>query len=173
MANRVIGEIQRLFSRKIPKPRRIRVLCALNRYVRLTMAKTGVLPPRCAFASIPAPARCNLQRRSSTRVSPQVRRSIIRLSPTPISLVWSMADDYCPNCQTVAFHPGDALLAYTDAPPRRAISPRDVTISGLYDRFGQLTSSPERWPQALLHQITSHRRAPAEDDTLLAAIYRV
>jgi hypothetical protein len=174
MANRLIGEIQRLFAED-PDASPHQVLCALNRYVRLTMAKTGVFATAlCLRIDTRAGT---LQLANGGHPPAFLRKSdgaIVRLEPDTYLLGVVDGDDYCPACQTVPFHPGDALLAYTDgATEARDFAGKMVTISGLYDRFGQLTSSPDRWPQALLHQITSHRRAPAEDDTLLAAIYRV
>jgi hypothetical protein len=46
-------------------------------------------------------------------------------------------------------------------------------VEELHRRVGEFAGEPARWPKSLLHQIVGYRRGPAEDDTLLVAVYRV
>ena len=47
-----------------------------------------------------------------------------------------------------------------------------LTIAGLTHLFNQLDSPPDRWPATLLNQVLTHRRAPAQDDTMMVSLYR-
>ena len=175
MANRLIGEIQRLFAEN-PDAAPDQVLAALNRYVCLTLARTGVFATALCLR---IDTRAGTLQHANGGHPPLFLRksgsgSIIRLEPDTYLLGVVNGTEFCPTCRTIPFHSGDALLAYTDgATEARDLAGEMITISGLHRRLQALTSSPDRWPQSLLHQITSHRRAPADDDTLLAAIYRV
>jgi sigma-B regulation protein RsbU (phosphoserine phosphatase) len=98
--------------------------------------------------------------------------TLTRLDPDTY-LLGVVEGEYCAQCTTVPFGPGDALLAYTDgASEARNLAGEMFTIAGLHDRLRQLDTPPERWPNQLLHQVMTHRRAPAEDDTLLVSVYR-
>lgn len=174
MANRVIGEIQRLFAEN-PDASPDQVLVALNRYVRLTMARNAVFATALCLRFDTRTG--TLQHANGGHPPAFLRRAdgtIVRLEPDTYLLGVVDGPDYCPACQSTSFNPGDALLAYTDgATEARDLAGEMITIGGLHERLRQLGSHPDRWPQSLLHQITGHRRGPAEDDTLLAAIYRV
>jgi hypothetical protein len=174
MANRLIGEIQRLFAED-PDAAPDQVLTALNRYVRLTLARNAVFATALCLRIDTRNG--TLQHANGGHPPAFLRKSdgtIVRLEPDTYLLGVVDGAEYCPACQSVPFQPGDAILAYTDgATEARDLAGDMITISGLHRRLEALTSPPDRWPQSLLHQITSHRRAPADDDTLLAAIYRV
>ena len=173
MANRVIGEIQRLFAEN-PDAAPHQVLSSLNRYVCLTMARDSIF----------ATALClRIDTRAGTieyanggHPPPFLRAadgSISRLEPDTFLLGVVDGEDYCPACGSLPFRTGDALLAYTDgATEARDLTGAMITIEGLLQRFGGLPASPRIWPTALLHQVAAHRRAPATDDTLLAVLYR-
>jgi hypothetical protein len=174
MANRLIGEIQRLFAEN-PDAAPDQLLAALNRYVCLTLARTGVFATALCLRIDTRNG--TLQHANGGHPPVFLRKSsgeIIRLEPDTYLLGVVDGADFRPACQSLPFQSGDAILAYTDgATEARDLAGEMITISGLHQRLEALVSSPDRWPQSLLHQITSHRRAPADDDTLLAAIYRV
>lgn len=174
MANRVIGEIQRLFAEN-PNAAPHQILASLNRYVWLTMARDAVF---ATAVCLRIDTRANTLEYANGGHPPAFLRAadgaITRLEPDTFLLGVMDGDDYCPTCQNRPFHPGDALLVYTDgATEARDLSGAMITIDGLHARLAQLAQPAARWPEALLHQITSHRRAPAEDDTLLVALHRV
>ena len=101
-------------------------------------------------------------------------RSTVRLDADTYLLGVCEEADYCAECKTVPFGPGDALLAYTDgATEARNLSGEMFNVEGLHTRIKEFAGAPARWPQSLLHQIVGYRRGPAEDDTLLVSIYRV
>ena len=173
MANRVIGEIQRLLAEN-PDAAPHQLLSSLNRYVRLTMARDSVFATAlCLRIDTRAGT---LEYANGGHPPPFLRAadgSITRLEPDTFLLGVVDGDDYCPACRTLPFHAGDALLAYTDgATEARDLAGEMITIEGLLQRFGQLPPDPKHWPKALLHQVTAHRRAPASDDTLVVALYR-
>jgi serine phosphatase RsbU (regulator of sigma subunit)/uncharacterized membrane protein YhaH (DUF805 family) len=174
MANRVIGEIERLFAEH-PQAGPHEMLTALNRYVRLTMAKSAVY---ATALCIRIDSRANTLEYASGGHPPAFLRkadkSMSKLEADTYLLGVFEGDDYCPVCKTVPFHAGDALLAYTDgATEARNLSGDMSTVEELQRRVGEFGGEPGRWPASLLHQIVGYRRGPAEDDTLLVAVYRV
>jgi hypothetical protein len=173
MANRVIGEVQRLFAEN-PDAAPHKVLSSLNRYVRLTMARDSVFATALCLRIDTGAG--TLECANGGHPPPFLRAadgSLTRIEPDTYLLGVVDGDDYCPACRTLPFKPGDALLAYTDgATEARDLAGEMITIEGLRARLAQLPASPQRWPGDLLHQVTAHRRAPATDDTLLAVLYR-
>lgn len=174
MANRVIGEIERLFAEH-PQAGPHEMLTALNRYVRLTMAKSAVY---ATALCIRIDSRANTLEYASGGHPPaflkRKDRSVTRLEAGTYLLGVFEGDDYCPECKTVQFCPGDSLLAYTDgATEARNLSGEMFNLDGIQKRVAELDGAPARWAQSLLHQIIGFRRGPAEDDTLLVTVYRV
>jgi hypothetical protein len=174
MANRVIGEIERLFAEH-PQAGPHEMLTALNRYVRLTMAKSAVY---ATALCIRIDSRANTLEYASGGHPPaflrRADRSVTRLEAGTYLLGVFEGDDYCPECKTVPFGPGDALLAYTDgATEARNLGGEMLNVDGLQKRVVEFGDAPGRWAQSLLHQIVGFRRGPAEDDTLLVTLYRV
>jgi serine phosphatase RsbU (regulator of sigma subunit) len=174
MANRVIGETQRLFAEK-PDAAPHEILTALNRYVRLTLARDSVFATALCLRADSVSG--TLEYANGGHPPAFLRRaadgSVTRLDPDTYLLGVHDGDDYCPECQRCAFEPGDALLAYTDgATEARDPAGQMLTIAGLTHLFRQLDTTPDRWPATLLNQVMAHRRAPADDDTLLVSLYR-
>jgi serine phosphatase RsbU (regulator of sigma subunit) len=174
MANRVIGEVQRLFAEN-PDAAPHEILAALNRYVRLTLARDSVFATALCLR-VDATAG-TLEYANGGHPPAFLRRaadgSVTRLDPDTYLLGVHDGDDYCADCVRLAFAPGDALLAYTDgATEARDPAGQMLTIGGLTHLFTQLNSPPDRWPAMLLNQVLTHRRAPAQDDTLLVSVYR-
>jgi len=173
MANRVIGEIQRLYAEN-PAAAPHEILCALNRYVLLTMAKNACFATAVCFRLDTVNE--TLEYANGGHPPALLRRrdgSTVRLEPQTYLLGVHPHADYCPQSERYEFGAGDALLAYTDgASEARNPAGEMLGIGGLAARFGAMDSTPERWPQALLYQIIDHRRASAEDDTLLVSVYR-
>jgi sigma-B regulation protein RsbU (phosphoserine phosphatase) len=173
MANRVIGEIQRLFAEN-PDAAPHQVLSTLNRYVCLTMARDSIFATAlCLRIDTQAGT---IEYANGGHPPPFLRAadgSISRLEPDTFLLGVVDGEDYCPACGSLPFRTGDALLAYTDGATEACdLTGAMITIEGLLQRFGGLPASPRIWPTALLHQVAAHRRAPATDDTLLAVLYR-
>ena len=175
MANRVMGEVQRLFAES-PDPPPHRILSALNRYACLTLARDAVFATavclridaqasliECANGGHPAPF---LIRADGSHTALESDAFLLGVQED--------GDDYCPESQTLPFGPGDVLLAYTDgATEARNPAGQMITIAGLRDLVTQLNgTSPADWPDDLIDRIIAYRHAPPEDDTLLAAIYR-
>jgi serine phosphatase RsbU (regulator of sigma subunit) len=175
MANRLIGETQRLFAED-PDACPHQVLCALNRYVRLTMARDGIYAT--ALVARLDTNTGTLEYANGGHPPAFLRRAggaLERLDSGTYLLGCHDGDDYCPDCHTKPFEPGDALLAYTDgATEARNAAGEMITIPGLEHLLTQLATAqtPDRWPPALLHLVVNHRRAPAADDTLLVSLYR-
>jgi serine phosphatase RsbU (regulator of sigma subunit) len=178
MANRLIGEIQRLFAEH-PGATPHFLLARLNRYVFLTMARAGVY----ATAIV-----CRIDTQAGTLQYANAghppaflcRKSdgaIVRLDSDTYLLGVRDDEDYCRDCNTVPFEPGDALLAYTDgATEARSLRGGDMLgIEGLMRMLSSITvhqRNPATWPEHLLRHVTQHRRGPPADDTLLLAVYR-
>ena len=173
MANRVIGEVQRLFAENPHAPPH-EVLCALNRYVRLTMSRSAIFAT--ALCVRVDSTQDTLEYANGGHPPAFLRRArgeMVRLEPQTYLLGVVDGDEYCPPAQTVEFHAGDAVFAYTDGASEAAdASGRMIGIDGLRDRLAQLDSTAARWPGQVLHQVVAHRKAPAADDTLLVAVYR-
>ena len=173
MANRVTGEVQRLFAEN-PHAPPTEVLCALNRYVRLTMSRSAIFATALCLRI--DSVQNTLEYANGGHPPAFVRRAggeMVRLEPQTYLLGVVDGEEYCPPAQRVEFHAGDAVFAYTDGASEAADAEgRMIGIDGLRERLAQLDSTAGRWPGQLLHQIVAHRRAPAADDTLLVAIYR-
>ena len=64
-------------------------------------------------------------------------------------------------------------MLYTDgAIEARNPAGRQLGIAGLKQLLRTLPGSPADWPVLILRQLTRHRAAPPEDDTLVAVAYR-
>jgi serine phosphatase RsbU (regulator of sigma subunit) len=173
MANRVIGETQRLFAEN-PDAAPHEILTALNRYVRLTLARDAVFATALCLR---ADADANTLEYANGGHPPAFLRrpdgSVTRLDSDTYLLGVHDGDDYCPRCQRAEFRSGDALLAYTDgATEARDPAGQMLTIHGLTHLLNQIQTPPATWPTTLLSQVVAHRRAPADDDTLLVTLYR-
>lgn len=176
MANRLIGETQRLYAED-PHACPHRILCALNRYVRLTMARDGVYATAIVLRLDTAAG--ELEYANAGHPPALVRRAdggVARLDEGGTYLLGVHdGDDYCPDCQRTPFGPGDALLAYTDgATEARNPAGEMIGLLGLQHLLGQIaaTQTPDRWPPSLLSLVVNHRRGPAADDTLVVALHR-
>jgi sigma-B regulation protein RsbU (phosphoserine phosphatase) len=178
MANRVIGEIQRLFAEH-PDATPHFVLSQLNRYVFLTMSRSGVYA-----TAILAKVDTNdgtLQYANAGHPPAFLHRatdkSIVRLESDTTLLGVTDDENFCRRCNTLPFQSGDALLAYTDgATEAKNLRGEMLTIEGLYDLLrhaAALQRSPAAWPPVLLRQISHFRRSPPTDDTLLLTVFRV
>jgi len=144
------------------------VLCALNA-TSLTMARLASLPPRCASHRYPRRHVATCQRGHPPPVSPASQTvPSSALSPT---LFLGVVDGrrLLPELPDRCVHPGDGCCLH-DGAPRRAIFAGEMVRSALYDRFGHLTSSPERWPQRCGIQITATAGPPARRHALARSI---
>ena len=176
MANRLIGETQRLYAED-PDACPHKILCALNRYVRLTMARDGIYATALVVRLDTAAG--TLEYANAGHPPALLRRAadgaVASLASHTFLLGVEDGDDYCPDCQVTPFAPGDALLAYTDgATEARNAAGEMIGIPGLRHLLGQLAAreTPDRWPPSLLSLVVNHRRAPAADDTLLVTLHR-
>jgi sigma-B regulation protein RsbU (phosphoserine phosphatase) len=174
--NRLFGELRRLFAEN-PTIAPRQVLAALNHYVFLTLAEYQIYATAiCIRADAD---QSSLEYASGGHPTAFLRRATGQIEELPsTALLLGIQDDseYESEPAQFAFLPGDALIAYTDG-AAEAISPQGhmLATNGMRQLTHEITSNGapfSTWPQQILSRIVSHRSAPAEDDTLILAIYR-
>lgn len=178
--NRLHGEIDISFAEK-PDMSPGEMLCKLNKYVHLTLAKH----------SIYATAVCIRVNRVTGKVEyasgghpPAFIRgvdgSLEDLAPTTFVLGACCEADFESGQVEYDFDPGDSLIAYTDgAIEARSLEGKMLQIDGLR----RLLCSPAmpgiahggqgQWAEKILEEVAAFRGGlPPEDDTLAIEIYR-
>jgi serine phosphatase RsbU (regulator of sigma subunit) len=174
--NRLVGELERIYGESSDAPPGD-VLCALNRYVYLTLARHNVfVTALCIRADA---ERGVVQWASGGHPTAFLRRPdgrIEDLESTGMLLGAVDGAEYCPEQLELPFRPGDAVIAYTDG----ATEARDATGAALQtDGLRRLLAkvcdeapAPADWPATLLRGVAGHHEGPTEDDMLVVSLYR-
>jgi len=172
--NRLHGELTRLFAEN-PAIAPGDVLCDLNRYVHLTLATHSVYVTALCLRLDPASD--TLEYASGGHPPAFLRGvdgTIQELESTALVLGATPAGEFECGSVTLAFAPGDALIAYTDgATEARNRSGRMLTVDGI--RRVVASHDPRAatdWPSELLRVVEAHRYGPPADDTLVVSIAR-
>lgn len=178
--NRLHGEIDISFAEN-PDISPGEMLCKLNKYVHLTLAKH----------SIYATAVCIRVNRKAGKVEyasgghpPAFIRgvdgSLEDLAPTTFVLGACSEADFESGQVEYDFDPGDSLIAYTDgAIEARSLEGKMLQIDGLRRLLcspampGVANAGQGQWAEKILNEVAAFRGGlPPEDDTLAIEIYR-
>jgi hypothetical protein len=171
--NRLQGELERIFAEN-PRSGPGEVLRLLNRYVHLTLATHSVYATAfCARVE----AQAGVLHYASAGHPPAFVRgidgTIERLDSTTFVLGVAPGDEFEADPRTVAFGPGDALIAYTDgAIDVRDRAGRHLGVAGLQRVIASENPSEGGWADALLRVVDGHRSGGIADDTLIVEVWR-
>lgn len=171
--NRVYGEVERLFAED-PNASPAEVLAALNRYVNLTLARHSIFATAlCLRIDIDR----NTVEYSSGGHPPAFLCTedgrITELGSTSFVLGAVGPADFEPDSRTLAFLPGDSIIAYTDgAIEARNPEGRMLGVFGFQKALASFLSGRHDLAGRLLTMVEQHRAGPPEDDTLLVEITR-
>jgi len=174
--NRVYGELERVFA-ETPDIEPGPLLLALNRYVRLTLAKHNIYATALVMRFDP-------QRDELTYANAGHPPAFLRTAGGLIEQLDSTAPllgvferrVYHPDPRTIRFGPGDTLIAYTDGATDSTNETGDrLKIVGLQrilagDKPESLKKG--RWAATIAHEINHFRFGAAVDDTLLVEVWR-
>ncbi|MEQ8770007.1 MAG: PP2C family protein-serine/threonine phosphatase [Phycisphaerales bacterium] len=177
--NRLHGELDLRFADN-PDASPGEILANLNRYINLTLARHSIYATALCL-------RVDLKRGVLEYASGGhppaflvcADGTIRELGSTALVLGASRTEEYEPEEVSLAFHPGDSLIVYTDgAVEARGLDGRMMRIAGFRDTVAARLADghAERlgtWAEYLLDVVTSHRGgSPPEDDTLLVEVHR-
>ena len=175
--HRLHGEIERLYAED-PDLEPGAMLRALNRYIYLTLARSGIYGTGICLRL--DPGRDQLIWASGGH-PPAFKLSaagkIDRLDATSYLLGAVPDDVFDGSQQSIHFGPGDALICYTDG----AIESRDqqgtmLRIEGLERMLASLAvpldAAPRRLCVDLVNRLNERRFGPSADDTLIVEVHR-
>ncbi len=187
--NRLHGELERVFA-ETPTVSPGEVLRLLNRYVHLTLANHSVYVTALCLKFDCGTGQLSY---ASGGHPPAFLRAvdgtIHQLQSTAFVLGACADADFNSDPVTMAFGPGDAVIAYTDG----AIEARDkhgrmLGVQGFLKLVASLpgntgtvgvpsaapvmTVSSRVWSEMLLNAVESHRDGPPADDTLVIEVMR-
>jgi serine phosphatase RsbU (regulator of sigma subunit) len=180
--NRLHGELERQLAEQ-PNITPAELLCALNRYVYLTLAHHSIFVTAVAFRVSESTDRLHYASAGhppAIVLRPDAPAELL----APTAMVLGVDRDLMIEAQnaSVPFHPGDTLIAYTDgATEARNAQGEMLNTKGLSD-LAQ-ASVGARKPQTapphspgvctrLMSAINQHRFGPPTDDTLIVHVCR-
>ncbi|HEX4795355.1 MAG TPA: PP2C family protein-serine/threonine phosphatase [Humisphaera sp.] len=174
--NRLIGELERLFG-EAPDAQPDHILRGLNRYVALTLARHTIFAT--AFCVRLDTKSGSLHWANGGHPPAFVRRADGRIEPldsTAPLLGAVNGDDFFNDVAQTSLALGDVLLVYTDG-LSEASNPHGVQLGteGVRRLIANVAGDGQtipNWPRAMLNGALNYRHSPAEDDTLVVAIYR-
>jgi serine phosphatase RsbU (regulator of sigma subunit) len=172
--NRLFGELERIFGEQ-PEFTPAAVLQALNRYVFLTLAKHGIYATAVCLKIDAAQAVVTWA--GGGHPEPLLRRKDATIIPLPSQsamLGIDANDAFIVQEDTLPFHAGDALVAYTDgAEEARNEAGRKIGKEGISSLIQTLSNNHpvEEWPTLMLREINMHREGMPQDDTLLVVAF--
>ncbi len=172
--NRLHGELERIFA-EMPDVGPGEVLRLLNRYVHLTLATHSIyVTGMCLRVDCEAGALEYASGGHPPAFLRAVDGTIEELSSTSFVLGACPDEAFDAGPRTVAFGPGDTVLAYTDG----AIEARDESgkmfrIDGIRRMVASADSRrPTAWPGIFKDEVIGFRGgAPPEDDTLILTLH--
>lgn len=179
--NRLHGEIDISFAED-PDISPGEMLCKLNKYVHLTLAKHSIYATAVCM-------RVDLDRGVVEYASGGHPPAFVRgidgslrdLEPTTFVLGACAEADFDAGQIEVEFTPGDSIIAYTDgAIEARSMQGKMLQIDGLRRILAASPAMPGvaqggqgEWSQKILSEVAAFRGGlPPEDDTLVIEIYR-
>jgi serine phosphatase RsbU (regulator of sigma subunit) len=174
--NRLVGELERCFGEN-PDATPDDVLAALNGHVFYTLAKHSMYATAIA-------AQIDLTQNTLTYASAGHPDAFLRFANMPCERLVSTAcmlgvidpKSYDGQQVTRPFETGSSVVLYTDGAmeARNHETGKSLGMEGLQSIMQSLTPGLcSAWPQQVLSQVTVHRQAPPDDDTLIVALCRV
>jgi serine phosphatase RsbU (regulator of sigma subunit) len=173
--NRIVGELQRIFGEN-PDAMPGQVLIALNRYVCVTLARHDLY-----MSAICLRANANdslLSYANGGHPSAFLRRhdGRIEMLDSTTFLLGLMDGEFSAEAVELPFHPGDAVVAYTDG-AAEAKNDRNTMlgmagVQRILELIARERNSPADWPGQMLRRVLDYRGAPPDDDTLVTAMFR-
>jgi len=176
--NRLYGEVERLFGEN-PAAGPGDLLKALNSYVHLTLANHSVYVTALCLRVDAAAGKVEYASGGHPPAFLVSRDGQVQqLHSTAFVLGACASADFDPDVQTVAFHQGQTLIAYTDgALEARNDEGRMLGIAGLQRALHVaratkpcLADAGDGICAALLSAVEAHRLGPPEDDTLIVEV---
>ncbi len=177
--NRLHGELDLRFADD-PNASPGAILSNLNRYINLTLARHSIYATALCL-------KVDLERGVLEYASGGhppaflvcAGGTIRELGSTALVLGAARNEEYEPEEVSMAFHPGDSLVVYTDgAVEARGLDGRMLRIAGFRDalaaKLGEGHADRQgTWSEYLLDVVTTYRGgSPPEDDTLLVEVHR-
>ncbi|GJM18852.1 MAG: hypothetical protein DHS20C14_10650 [Phycisphaeraceae bacterium] len=156
------------------------VLANLNRYINLTLARHSIYATAlCLRVDLKTGMLSYASGGHPPAFMVCADETIRELGSTALVLGAARNEEYEPEEVSLAFHPGDSLIVYTDgAVEARGHDGRMLRIAGFRDALalGIRDGLAERiggWSDHLLDVVTTFRGgSPPEDDTLMVEIHR-
>ena len=178
--NRLHGEIDISFAEN-PDISPGEMLCKLNKYVHLTLAKHSIYATAVCIRVNCATGK--LEYASGGHPPAFIRGidgSLEDLQPTTFVLGACSEQDFESGQIEIDFEPGDSLIAYTDgAIEARSLEGKMFQIDGLRRLLsapampGVANAGQGQWAEKVLEEVAAFRGGlPPEDDTLAIEIYR-
>jgi serine phosphatase RsbU (regulator of sigma subunit) len=167
------GELERLFSHD-PGATPGEALVALNRHAAGVLARHRVYPSALCLRIDPEAS--TLSWASAGHPPAFVRRaggSIEALDSTTFLLGVVSGAEFESGEQTVAFGPGDSVLAFTDG-ASEALNSRGAMLrpQGVRDAMERASGEEGSLAEAVAQAVSRHRRGAPEDDTLIVEVSR-
>lgn len=173
-ANRLQGELMRLTGED-PSIEPDELLCAMDRYVCLTLADSAVLVSAVAVQANPRNSTIKVANAGHPPpVLRQNRGNLIKIEPGSPVLGVGIERHFTTDVQTHPFEYGDSLIAYTDGVSEARIDSQsmfgDAGVDGVLSR--NWLEHSQRWPLQILEEVEERRAGAASDDILIVEIYR-
>lgn len=176
--NRLIGELERIFAES-PGASPGQVLCALNRYVHLTLARHDLYVTAICLRADAQSGR--IEWASGGHPTAFLRRAdgtVEGLESTATLLGVESPAEFADCQSSKPFEVGDAVIAYTDgaAEARNIASGFALGMSGVQRLLMEVAQGRQpatEWPGHMMRRVLDYRGSPPEDDTLVVSLYRV
>lgn len=173
-ANRLQGELMRLTGED-PAIEPDDLLCAMDRYVCLTLADSAVLVSAVAVQADPVNATIKVANAGHPAPVLRLQRgAMIMIEPGSPVLGVGTDQPFSIKVETHPFAEGDSLIAYTDG-----VSEARVDAKSMFGSSGVETvlsrnwvEQSKRWPLQILEEVENRRAGAASDDILIVEIYR-
>lgn len=168
--NRLFGEIERIvaeFGEACPET----IICLLNRYIHLTMARHGLFATGASVRLDPNTGTLSIV--NAGHPPPFLRRGAGAVEPVTASTMMLGAigpEEFDPCPHAIRLEPGDTIVLYTDG----AFEVRNAEGHPFgMPRVRDLLSfdpPPRSWPRFLAAAIAEHHGGHADDDVLIASL---
>lgn len=172
--NRLHGEIGRIFAEN-PATGPGQLVRLLNRYVHLTLSSHSVYMTAICVRLCPEDGRLEY---ASAGHPPAfvcaIDGTVQELESTALVLGAAPDEEFEHGERSIAFGPGDALVAYTDgATEARDHAGRMLGVAGMRQAIASRRHRVRQgWCEEMLKVVDKHRAGPPADDTLIVEISR-
>ncbi len=173
-ANRLQGELMRLTGED-PSIEPDELLCAMDRYVCLTLADSAVLVSAVAVQADPINSTIKIANAGHPPPILRLQRGAMsKIEPSAPVLGVGINQPFRPEVETHPFSEGDSLIAYTDGVSEARTGSRTMFgTEGVEEVLSRnWVEQSKRWPVQILEEVENRRAGPASDDILILEIYR-